>query len=63
VIQGKALVCRDNGVSVFGIAQGRWDSLTKGDGLLSSTVFCAAEDKDGIWFGTDQGASLWKVIP
>jgi ligand-binding sensor domain-containing protein len=57
VIQGKVFVCRDNGVSVFEIAQGQWDSLTTADGLPSNSVFCAAEDKDGIWFGTDQGAA------
>ena len=56
VIQGKVFVCRDNGVSVFEIAQNQWDSLTTADGLPSNNVFCAAEDKDGIWFGTDQGA-------
>ena len=57
MIQGKVFVCRDNGVSVFEIAQGQWDSLTTADGLPSNSVFCAAEDKDGIWFGTDQGAA------
>ena len=57
VIQGRVFVCRDNGVSVYGISQAQWDSITSADGLLSNTVFCAAEDKDGIWFGTDQGAS------
>lgn len=63
VIQGKVLVCRDNGVSVFEISRNQWDSITKADGLLSSTVFCAGEDKDGVWFGTDQGASRWNRIP
>jgi ligand-binding sensor domain-containing protein len=57
VIQGKVFVCRDNGVSVFEIAKGQWDSITAADGLPSNSVFCAAEDKDGIWFGTDQGAA------
>jgi ligand-binding sensor domain-containing protein len=57
VIQGKVFVCRDNGVSVFEIAQNQWDSLTTADGLPSNSVFCAAEDKDGVWFGTDQGAA------
>jgi Two component regulator propeller len=63
VIQGKMLVCRDNGVSVFEISRNQWDSITKADGLLSSTVFCAVEDKDGVWFGTDQGASRWNRVP
>ena len=31
-------------------------STPTADGLPSNNVFCAAEDKDGIWFGTDQGA-------
>ncbi len=57
VIQGKVFVCRDNGVSVYGISEGQWDSITSADGLGSNTVFCAAGDKDGVWFGTDQGAS------
>ncbi len=56
-IQGKAFVCRDNGVSVYGLSQGQWDSITTADGLVSNTVFSAAEDKEGVWFGTDQGAS------
>jgi ligand-binding sensor domain-containing protein len=52
------LVCRDNGVSVHDPATGRWGKITRADGLPSDTVFAAAADKDGIWFGTDQGASL-----
>jgi hypothetical protein len=49
-------VCRDNGVSVYGISQNQWDSITTADGLSSNVVFCAVEDNDGVWFGTDQGA-------
>ena len=56
VIQGKVFVCRDNGVSVYGISQNQWDSITTADGLSSNVVFCAVEDKDGVWLGTDQGA-------
>ncbi len=63
VIQGKVFICRDNGVSVYGISQGQWDSITIADGLPSNTVFCAAEDKDGVWFGTDQGAALLNHLP
>ena len=63
VIQGRVFVCRDNGVSIYGISQGQWDSITRADGLLSNTVFCAAEDKDGVWFGTDQGASRLDRLP
>jgi ligand-binding sensor domain-containing protein len=51
------IICRDNGVSLCDLSTGRWESLTGADGLLSNTVFCAAEDKDGIWFGTDKGVS------
>jgi hypothetical protein len=62
-IQGKVFVCRDNGVSVYGISQNQWDALTTADGLPSNSVFCATEDKDGVWFGTDQGASFLNRIP
>ena len=57
VIKGKLFICRENGVSIFDIQTRQWESLTVADGLLSNMVFCAAEDKDGIWFGTDKGAS------
>lgn len=57
VTKEKAFVCRDNGVSVYDLPTGQWDSLTSADGLLSNNVFCAAEDKNGVWFGTDKGAS------
>jgi ligand-binding sensor domain-containing protein len=53
----RVFVCRDNGISVYDFSTGHWRSLTVSDGLLSNTVFCAAEDKNGIWFGTDKGAS------
>jgi ligand-binding sensor domain-containing protein len=57
VTKERIFVCRDNGVSIYHIPKGQWESLTASDGLLSNTVFCAAEDRDGIWFGTDKGAS------
>ena len=57
VTREKIFVCRDNGVSIYHILKGQWESLTASDGLLSNTVFCAAEDKDSIWFGTDKGVS------
>jgi len=57
VTKEKAFVCRDNGVSVYDLPTGQWDSLTSVDGLLSNNVFCAAEDKNGVWFGTNKGAS------
>jgi len=57
------LICRDDGVSVYEIASGQWDKLTRADGLLSDTVLAAAADKDGIWFGTDQGASFLLMKP
>jgi hypothetical protein len=57
VTKEKVFVCRDNGVSLYTFSTGQWESLTASDGLLSNTVFCAAEDKDCIWFGTDKGVS------
>jgi hypothetical protein len=63
VAKEKVFICRDNGVSVYDLATGKWDSLTVSDGLMSNTVFCAAEDKDGIWFGTDKGASRLILTP
>jgi len=57
VTKERAFVCRDTGVSIYDFQTGQWDSLTTADGLLSNTVFCAAEDKNSIWFGTDKGAS------
>ncbi len=59
----RVFVCRDNGVSVCDIATGQWDGITASDGLLSNTVFCAAEDKNGVWFGTDKGASRLVLAP
>ena len=59
----RTFVCRDNGVSVYDLSTGQWDSLTTSDGFPSNSVFCAAEDKDGIWFGTDQGASRLILKP
>jgi ligand-binding sensor domain-containing protein len=56
-------ICRDNGVSVFDLPTGHWESLTASDGLLSNAVFCAAEDKNSIWFGTDKGASRLMLTP
>jgi ligand-binding sensor domain-containing protein len=57
VTKEEALICRDNGVSIYHFSTGQWESLTTSDGLLSNTVFCAAVDKDSIWFGTDKGVS------
>jgi ligand-binding sensor domain-containing protein len=57
VTKEKVLVCRDKGVSLYDLPTGQWESLTVSDGLLSNTVFCAAQDKNSIWFGTDKGAS------
>jgi len=53
----KVFICRDNGVSIYDLPTGRWESLTAADGLLSNSVFCAAEDKNCVWFGTDKGVS------
>jgi ligand-binding sensor domain-containing protein len=63
VTKERVFVCRDNGVSVYDFLTGSWESLTASDGLLSNTVFCAAEDKDSIWFGTDKGASRLMLSP
>jgi len=63
VTKEKLLVCRDNGVSVYDLPTGQWDSLTSADGLSSNNVFCAAEDKNSIWFGTDKGASRLILTP
>ncbi len=57
VTKEKVFICRDHGVSIYDLPTGQWESLTVSDGLLSNTVFCAAEDKNSIWFGTDKGAS------
>ena len=57
VTKERVFVCRDNGVSMYHVSKGQWESLTVSDGLLSNTVLCAAEDKDSIWFGTDKGVS------
>ena len=59
----RVFICRDNGVSIYDLLTGQWESLTVSDGLLSNTVFCAAEDKNGIWFGTDKGASRLMLTP
>ncbi|OGP93611.1 MAG: hypothetical protein A2157_03745 [Deltaproteobacteria bacterium RBG_16_47_11] len=53
----RVFVCRDNGVSLYDLSTGQWESFSASDGLLSNTVFYAAEDKNSIWFGTDKGAS------
>jgi len=53
----------DSGVSIYHIPKGQWESLTASDGLLSNTVFCAAEDKECIWFGTDNGVSRLMLSP
>jgi len=57
VAKEKVFISRDNGVSIYDLPTGQWESLTVSDGLLSNAVFCAAEDKNSIWFGTDKGAS------
>jgi ligand-binding sensor domain-containing protein len=63
VTKEKVFICRDNGVSICDLSTGKWESLTTSDGLLSNTVFCAAEDKNSIWFGTDKGASRLMLKP
>ena len=63
VTKEKVFICRDNGVSIYDLPTGQWESLTVSDGLLSNMVFCAAEDKNSIWFGTDKGASRLILTP
>jgi hypothetical protein len=53
-----AFICRDDGLGIYDSAAGRWDGLTVADGLPSDTVLCAFPTKDGLWLGTDQGASF-----
>jgi hypothetical protein len=62
-IKEKILVCRDNGVSVYDLPSGQWDAISPSDGLMSNLVFSAAEDKNGVWFGTDKGASRLIISP
>jgi len=59
----KVLICRDSGVSIYDLPTRQWESLTVSDGLLSNTVFCAVQDKNSIWFGTDKGASRLMLAP
>jgi ligand-binding sensor domain-containing protein len=59
----RVYVCRDNGVSIYDSSTGQWESITAADGLLSDTVIAAAEDQDGIWFGTDKGVSKLILKP
>jgi hypothetical protein len=59
----RVFICRENGVSIYDLPTGQWESLTASDGLLSNNVFCAAEDKNSVWFGTDKGASRLILSP
>ncbi|MGQ9646174.1 MAG: ligand-binding sensor domain-containing protein [Thermodesulfobacteriota bacterium] len=63
VTREKIFICRDNGVSIYHLPKGQWESLTTLDGLLSNAVFCAAEDKESVWFGTDKGVSILMLTP
>lgn len=58
----RILICRENGLSVYELATGKWESVTVSDGLISNTVFFAAEDGESLWIATDKGASriFWK---
>ncbi len=58
---GRVFVCRDDGVDVRDLASGQWTDLRSEDGLPSDTVLCAAPASDGIWFGTDAGASFLRL--
>jgi ligand-binding sensor domain-containing protein len=37
-----------------------WESFHEQDGLASDKVFCVAVDQDRVWFGTDNGMSLYE---
>ncbi len=63
VIRGRVFVCRENGVSIFDLETRQWESFTMADGLLSNMVLCTAEDRDGVWFGTDRGATKLILNP
>jgi hypothetical protein len=63
VTKEKVFICRDNGISIYDLPARQWESLTVADGLLSNTVFCAAEDKNSAWLGTDKGASRLMLTP
>ena len=63
VTKERAFICRDNGVSIYDFPTNQWESLTASDGVLSNMIFCAAEDKNSIWFGTDKGASRLILTP
>ncbi len=63
IAKEKVVVCRDNGVSLYDLPTRQWEALTTADGLISPNVFSAAEDRNGIWFGTDKGASLLTLKP
>jgi ligand-binding sensor domain-containing protein len=63
VIKHRVFICRDNGVSVYDSSTGHWDSISTSDGLLSNNVLSAAEDSNGVWFGTDKGASRLVLAP
>ena len=59
----RVYICRENGVSIHHLSTGQWESITTTDGLLSNIVLSAAEDEDGIWFGTDKGVSKLLLKP
>jgi ligand-binding sensor domain-containing protein len=59
----RVFVCRDNGVSLYDLSTGQWDSFSASDGLLSNSVFHAAEDQNSMWFGTDKGVSRLLLAP
>jgi ligand-binding sensor domain-containing protein len=63
VTKEKVFICRDSGVSLYDLPTGQWESLTVSDGLLSNAVFCAVQDKNSIWFGTDKGVSRLIIAP
>ncbi len=56
-VKDKIYFCKEGGISVWDQKAQKWAGITQKDGLPGEKVFCAAEDTDGIWFGTDKGAA------
>lgn len=62
-VKGRAFICRDNGVSVYDPSTGQWESFNTSDGLVSNNVLSVGEEQNGVWFGTDKGASKLVLAP
>lgn len=56
-VKDKIYFCKDGGLSLWDQKSRKWAAITSKDGLPGDKVFCAAQDSDGIWLGTDKGAA------